>query len=63
MKNVQKSCSTQSRVLKLVTLCLKSELARKENVIISFASAKTRKENLSLKENESHCVGNKCIKE
>lgn len=46
IKNVHRSCSTQTRVSSLATLCLEAELARKLNfdgIIDSFASAKARK--------------------
>lgn len=46
IKNFSRSCSTQSRVSGLATLCLESELARKlnfEELIKAFATTKARK--------------------
>lgn len=49
IKNAQRSCSTQTRLSGLGTLCIESELARKlnfEDLINSFAAAKARKARL-----------------
>lgn len=49
IKNFHRSCSTQTRVSGLATLCLESALARQidfKTVIDSFASEKARKANL-----------------
>lgn len=49
IKNFHRSCSTQTRVSSLATLCLEAQLAREldfEELINSFASAKARKAHL-----------------